>query len=96
MEVGDRVPSFSMVARFKNGSTELQQVRDLTTGTAAVGLTADVNNSMQVTWQKLGFSVAELGETDGIVTVQITGLPMYHSTNGVVSAVVTTPEDGIG
>jgi phage terminase large subunit-like protein len=96
MEVGDRVPSFSMVARFKNGSTELQQVRDLTTGTAVIGLAADANNSTQVTWQKLGFSVAELGETDGIVTVQITGLPMYDETNGVVSAVVTTPEDGIG
>ena len=96
MEVGDRVPSFSMVARFKNGSTELEKVRDLTTGTAVFGLTADANNSMQVTWQKLGFSVAEIRETDGIVTVEITGKPMYHDTNGVVSAVVTTPEDGIG
>ncbi len=96
MEVGDRVPSFSMMARFKNGSTELQQVRDLTTGTAVIGLTAGADNDMQVTWQRLGFSVAELGETDGIVTVQITGLPMYDVTNGVVSAVVTTPEDGIG
>ncbi len=95
LEIGDRVPSFQFVARFVDGSTELQKVRDLTAGTATITLTADANNSMQVTWQKLGFSVAELGETDGIVTVQVTGLPMYDATNGVVSAVVTTPTDGI-
>ena len=95
LEVGDRQPSFQFTARFVDGSTELNKVRDLTTGTAVIALTKDSNNSMQVTWQKMGFSVAELGETDGIVTVQVTGLPMYHDTNGVVSAVIVTPVDGI-
>jgi len=85
------------MSRFSPTAVNLTMpVRDLTTVTAVVGLTADANNDLQVTWQKLGFSVAGLVETDGIVTVQITGLPMYHDTNGVVSAVVSTPEDGIG
>jgi len=95
MEVGDRVPSFSFVARFVDGSSELQKVRDLTTGTAVIQLTRDANNSLSVTWQKMGFSVAEVGETDGIVTVAVTGQPMYHDTNGVISAVAVTPVDGI-
>jgi hypothetical protein len=60
-----------------------------------VTLTKDANNSMQVTWQKLAFSVAEVGDTDGIVTVSVTGRPEYDATNGVVSAVVVTPVDGI-
>ena len=95
LEVGDRVPLFNFVARYVDGSTELQKVRDLTTGTAVVTLTKDANNSMQVTWQQLAFSVAEVGETDGIVTVSVTGKPQYHAANGVVSAVVVTPVDGI-
>jgi len=95
MEVGDRVPAFSFVARFLDASTELQKVRDLTTGSATIQLTRDANNSLQVTWQKLGFSVAEVGEQDGIVTVAVTGQPMYHDTNGLLSAVVVTPVDGI-
>ncbi len=50
---------------------------------------------VKVTWHRLGFSVAELSETNGIVTVPVTGLPMYDASNGVVSAVVVTPVDGI-
>lgn len=42
-----------------------------------------------------GFSVAELWSTYGIVAVQVTGLPMYDDGNGVVSAEITTPTDGI-
>ncbi len=95
LELGDRVPSFQFTVRYKNGSTELAKVRDLTTGTAVIGLTLDADNSMEVTWQKMGFSVAELGEADGIVTVQVTGLPMYDDTNGIVSVEVVTPVDGI-
>jgi len=96
MEVGDRVPAFSFVARFVDGSTELQKVRDLTTGTAVIALTKDANNSLSVTWHKMGFSVADLGETDGIVTVAVTGQPMYDETNGLLTAEVVTPVNDIG
>jgi len=96
MEVGDRVPAFSFVARFVDGSTELQKVRDLTTGTAVIALTKDANNSLSVTWHKMGFSVADLGETEGIVTVAVTGQPMYDETNGLLTAEVVTPVNDIG
>jgi len=36
-----------------------------------------------------------VGEQDGIVTVAVTGQPMHHETNGILSAVVVTPVDGI-
>lgn len=94
-EVGDRVPSCSFVARFANGSTELTKLKALTTGTAVITLTNDTNNNATITWQKVAFKVAELGETDGIVTVAVTCSPMYDSTNGILSAVVKCAFDGI-
>jgi hypothetical protein len=45
--------------------------------------------------QKLGFNVAELGNTDGIVTLQITGVQLYDPTNGMVTMTITTPLQGI-
>lgn len=95
MEIGDRAPTFNFVARYVNGSSELAKVRDLTTGTAVVSLTADSDNVMTVTWQKLAFQVAEISDTNGRVTVTITGKPMYHSTNGLVTAVCKCSVDGI-
>lgn len=95
LEIGDRAPSLSFVARYKNGSAELAKLKALTTGTAIVGLTADANNDLQVTWQQVAFQTVELGETDGVVTVAVTCTPQYHSTNGVVSAVVKTNVDSI-
>jgi hypothetical protein len=95
MEIGDRVPSLTFVARYDAGSTELTKLKALTTGTAVIGLTADANNGMTVTWQQVAFEVAEIGETEGIVTVSVTCAPQYHATNGVISAVVNTSVDGI-
>jgi len=95
LESGDRVPFLNFVARYVDGSTELQKVRDLTTGTVVIVLTKDANNSMTVTWHQVGFQVAEVGDADGLVTVSVTGKPQYHATNGVVSAVVVTPVDAI-
>lgn len=95
LEYGDRVPSFSFIARYNNGSAELTKVKALTTGTAVVSASASANDMMTATWQKLAFVVAELGEADGIVTVQVTGLPMYDSSNGVFSAVVKCTTNGI-
>lgn len=84
MEIGNRVPMFQFVARYKNGSAELTKVKELTAGTAVVGL-ASGTKGMTATWQKMGFAVAELGETDGKLTVAVTGSPQYHSVNGILS-----------
>lgn len=95
IEFGDRVPSFSFVARYNNGSAELTKLKALTTGTAVAVLSASANDMATLTWQKLAFVVAELGDSDGIVTVKVTTIPMYDSTNGVFSAVVKCTTNGI-
>ena len=43
----------------------------------------------------MGFNVAELGNTDGIVTLQITGIQLYDPTNGLVTMTIITPHGGI-
>jgi len=45
--------------------------------------------------QKMGFNVAELSNTDGIVTLLITDVQLFDLTNGLVTMTVTTPQVGI-
>jgi hypothetical protein len=96
-EVGDRVPTFSFVVRYQHGSTELATLRALTTGTAVVGLQSgtDVNNALTLTWEKTAFTVAELADENGIVTIGVTVIPMFDPTNSLFSAVVKCTTTGI-
>ena len=87
-EIGDRMATFNYVARYQHGSTELATLLALTTGTAVVGLTYGSNDTFTGTWQQMAFKVVEIGDADGIVTVSVTGEPMYNSTNGIFSAVI--------
>ncbi|MCL4783509.1 MAG: hypothetical protein KJZ70_10785 [Bryobacterales bacterium] len=96
LEFGNRQGTLKFVARFENGSSELTKLRSQTTGTATIGLSYDANNSLEITWQKVSFATAEVGETDGIVTVSVDCLPMWHETNGIVSAVAKCGIDNIG
>ena len=92
-EIGDRTPTFNFVARYANGSLELTKLLALTTGTAVVGLTSGANDTLAATWQKMSFKVAQLGDVDGIITVSVTGGPMYDNTLGVLSCVVTSTQN---
>lgn len=96
LEFGNRQGTLKFVARFENGSSELTKLRSQTSGTATIGLSYDANNSLEITWQKVSFATAEVGETDGIVTVSVDCLPMWHETNGIVSAVAKCGIDNIG
>ena len=87
--------TLKFVARFEHDSTELTKLKAQTTGTAVIGLSYDANNSLEITWQKVAFATAEIGETDGIVTVAVECTPMYHATNGVISAVAKCGVDAI-
>jgi len=87
LEFSNRRGMLRFVARFENGSTELTKLKNQSTGTAVISLAYDANNSLEITWQKVSFATAELGETDGIVTVSVECLPMWDATNGIVSAV---------
>jgi hypothetical protein len=94
-EWGDRVFAVQFVVRVEAGSAEYANLINLTTGTAEVTLTRDTNNIYDLLIQKMGFNVAELGNTDGIVTLQITGVQLYDATNGLVTVTVTTPQNNI-
>jgi len=96
MEVGDRLCGLQFQARFENGSTELEDLKDQTEGTAVITLTYDTNANLSLTYQRLAFSVVELGEADGIVTVLVTCKPMMHSANGLLTAVAKCNIDLIG
>ena len=96
LEFGNRQGALRFVARFENGSTELTKLKNQTTGTAVLSLSYDTNNSLEITWQKVSFASAEVGETDGIVTVAVDCLPMWDATNGIVSAVAKCGIDQIG
>jgi len=96
LEFANRQGMLKFVARFENGSTELTKLKNQSTGTAVLSLTYDANNSLEITWQKVSFAMAEVGETDGIVTVSVECLPMYDSSNGIVSAVAKCNVDNIG
>ncbi len=95
MEVGDRELGLQYTARYAYGSFELARLKDQKEGTAVISLTYDANNSLQLTYQRLAFSVVELGETEGIVTVQVTATPLMHSVNGLLEAVAKCNTENI-
>jgi hypothetical protein len=73
----------------------LTKLKAQTTGTAVMTLTFDSNNSLAITWQKVSFATAEIGETNDFVTVVVDCTPEYDATNGVISAVAKCGVDGI-
>ncbi len=95
LEVGDREAGLTFTARFVHDSDELAKLLAQTEGTAVISLTYDVNNNLTLTYHRVVFSVAELGEIDGIVTVQVTVQPLWHSTNGLLTAVAKCNTEGI-
>ena len=95
LEVGDREAGLTFVARFDHNSYELTKLKGQNEGTAVISLTYDANNSLQLTYHRCVFSVAELGETDGILTVQVTVTPLWHVSNGLLTAVAKCNTAGI-
>jgi hypothetical protein len=95
MEYGDRAGTLKFTARFENGSSELTKLKALTTGTAVINLHYDASNSLEITWQKIAFATAEVGETSGIVTVNVDCTPIYDATNGLLSVVAKCGVDAI-
>ncbi len=95
LEFGNRQGNLRFVARFENGSTEYAKLKAQTSGTAVITLAYDTNNSLQLTWQKVTYSVVEIAETDQILTVAVDCLPMYDSANGILTAVAKCGADGL-
>jgi len=95
LEFGNRAGNLKFVARFMNGSDEYTKLKAQTSGMAVVTLAYDTSNSLQLTWQKITYSVVEIAETDQILTVAVECLPMYDSANGILTAVGKCAVDGI-
>ena len=95
LEFGNRVGNLKFVARFQNGSDEYTKLKAQTSGTAVIHLQFDATNSLDLTWQQITYSVVEIAETDQILTVAVECLPMYHVTNGILTAVGKCAVDGI-
>jgi hypothetical protein len=95
LEFGNRAGALKFVARFDHNSTELTLLKAQTTGTAVIHLQFDTNNSLDITWQKVAFATAEVGETDQIVTVAVECTPIYDATNGIITAVAKCNVDAI-
>jgi hypothetical protein len=95
LEVGNRAPSFVFVIRAKHGTPELTAARSLSTGTAVIGLSNPAGDSWTATWQKLSLATAELSDENGVVTIQVTGMPQYDATNGIFSSVTVCSVNGI-
>ena len=94
-EFGDRTFAVQFVVRVQAGSTEYANLINQTTGSATLTLTRDATNSFSMVIQKMGFSVVELSNTDGIATLQITGVQLYDATNGLLTVTIITPQNNI-
>jgi hypothetical protein len=94
-EWGDRSFAVQFVVRVQSGSLEYTNLINQTTGPATITFTRDANNSFSMAIQKMAFATAELSNTDGIATMQVTGTQLYDPTNGLVTMSITTPQSGI-
>ena len=100
MELGDRVPGFKFQARFDASSTELTDLYAQTEGTITWSLqgaliSGSTYHGCTVTWHRVRFATAVVNDADGIVTVEVTVQPLWHTTNGLLTAAVTTNQDNI-
>jgi hypothetical protein len=90
-EWGDRSFTVQFVVRVQAGSTEYANLINQVTGPATITFTRDTNNIFSMVVQSMGFNVVELSNTDGIATLQVTGVQLYDPTNGLVTMSITTP-----
>jgi hypothetical protein len=79
LEIGDREIGLQFTARFVHDSDELTKLYALTPGTASWSLTNSSSASLLFEYDNVAFKVAEVGETNGIVTVQVTVEPLYDT-----------------
>jgi hypothetical protein len=90
MEFGERSASLTFVGRFAEGSLELTKLKAVTEGTAAFGIVGATGNDFNISSPRCAFSSAILGNTNGIVTVQVDVKFLKHSSSGYIAAYATT------
>ncbi|HUS96799.1 MAG TPA: hypothetical protein VMX97_08685 [Hyphomicrobiaceae bacterium] len=96
LEYGNRVAFLRFVARFEHDSDELAQLKTQVPGTAVFSLTDTAADTFAVTFGQVTFATAQLGDTDGIVTVAVECSPQYETGVGVLGIVSVCTTAGIG
>jgi hypothetical protein len=77
--IGTRSPMFKFRALLVNGSPEYAALVAQITGTAAVTVSYDSNDSSTWTWNQISYGVVEFGQTNGLVDVEVTIIPQSSS-----------------
>ena len=77
LEFGNRAGNLKFVARFDERIDGVHEAQGADHRHGGHHLQFDANNSLELTWQKIAYSVVEIAETDQILTVAVECLPMY-------------------
>lgn len=101
MEFGNREAYLRFVARFENGSLELDKLIAQTEGTAVITaqgalISGATYHSINATFHRTVNKAAVVGDTDGIVTVAVECQALKHSSNGLLTFTGICAQDDIG
>lgn len=96
MEFGDRAMTSSFLARFQNGSTELNKLSAQTEGTLAVGQSGGTGYAGAIAMGQVRFKTSKVDNTNGIVTVKTDMSALYNQTTGFAGLVTLTATNTLG
>lgn len=100
MEYGQRECTFAYVARFDENSTELANLKNETQGAITVQITGaeidagPVTHSLLIEFPQVTISTAELGNDNGVTTLQVTAMPLEAS-DAYCNVTVVTDTAGV-
>jgi hypothetical protein len=95
MEHGDREAYLRFSTRLRTSSDEFTKLTAQTEGTAVITLTgaaiaSSVNpHGLSITYHRVTFATAVVDQADGIATVNVECGVLWHSSNGLLTAVAT-------
>lgn len=95
IEFGDRVATLKIVADLDASSTELATQIAQTDFTAVLALSNGGDDTLTITYHRLRFATVKFRENNGILTVEGDCSVLWHSSNGLFTAVVETDTDEI-
>lgn len=93
---GAQAATLRFTALLEPSAPEFGRLKQQTEGTAVITLTYDANNSLTLTFHRAVISSIDFAETDGFATVACEVTPLWHSTNGLLTAVAKCNVDNIG
>jgi len=95
MEYGNREISLRFSARMTKDSTERAKLAAQNEGTCSLVITGAAlalasNHKLEITGHRTRFSMAEVGEADGLVSINGEIKFLMHSSNGIITVATTT------